>query len=135
MAQRERYQLSLHAMNLPNKGWFRRSSPYASVKIVSGPQQGTTLGETEHIERTLSPDWCKILTLEFSASEITQLEITIWDYRNGKDPLWIGEARFEATSVYQEAGNTKSEQIGRNVVSRYVQSFIVSSTVAVNLTS
>lgn len=93
-------------------------SPYASVKIVSGPQDGTKLGETEHIERTLSPDWCKVFFLEFSPSELTHLEITIWDYRNGKEPLWIGEARFEATSVYQEAGNTKSEQVGKNEASR-----------------
>ena len=121
MVQRERYQLSLHATNLPNKGWFRKSSPRAEVKIVSGPQQGTVLGETETIERNLSPDWTKIFFLEFSPSEITQLEIVIEDCGNpGRDPLWIGEAHFEATSVYQEPGKTKSEQIGRSESSRYV---------------
>lgn len=113
MSQRERYQISLHAFNLPNKGGlFQKSSPYASVKIVSGPQQGTVLGETEHIPHTLSPEWCKVFFLEFSPSEVTYLEVTIWDFHNGKEPLWMGEARFEATSVYQEPGNTKSEQIG-----------------------
>jgi hypothetical protein len=88
------------------------------VKIVSGPQEGTKLGQTEHIERSLSPDWCKVFFLAFSPSEITQIEVTIWDYRLGKEPLWIGEARFEATSVYQEAGKTKWEQIGRDEASR-----------------
>ena len=118
MPERERYQLALHALNLPNKRWFKKSSPYASVKIVSGPQQGTKLGETEHAVHSLNPDWCKTLFLEFSPSEITELEVTIWDHRNGAEPLWIGEARFEATSVYQEAGHTKSEQIGRSEASR-----------------
>jgi hypothetical protein len=90
----------------------------ATVTIVSGPQQGTIVGETETIERNLSPDWCKIFFLEFSPSEITHLEVTIEDCGYGREPSWIGEARFEATSVYQEAGNTKSEQIGRSESSR-----------------
>ena len=118
MAQRERYQLSLYAQDLPNKGWFRRPSPYATVKIVEGPQKGTKVGETEHLEHQLSPDWCKTFFLEFSLSEKTELEITVWDYRSGRDPLWIGEARFDAGSVYEAPGHTKDDEIGRN--GRYV---------------
>ncbi len=118
MYGRERYQISLHAFNLPNKGgWFRKSSPYASVKVISGPQQGQILGETEHLPHTLDPDWCKVFFLDFSSSEITHLEVTIWDYHNGHEPIWMGEARFEATSVYLEPGKTKSEQIGRSETS------------------
>jgi hypothetical protein len=117
----ERYQLSLHATQLPDKGGlFRVSSPYAQVKITSGPNVGKMLGETEPVPHGLNPDWVKILTLEFTPSEITNLEVTIWDYRNGKEPLWLGEANFEATSVYQEAGHTKSQQIGKRDSSRYV---------------
>jgi hypothetical protein len=119
---KERYQLSLHAIDLPSKGGFFRkvASPYAKVKITSGPEKGTVVGETEPVPHTLHPDWCKILFLEFSPADVTNLEITIWDYRNGKEPLWMGEANFEATSVYQEAGKTKSQQLGRKDSSRYV---------------
>lgn len=119
----ERYQLSLHAIDLPNKGgWFRTSSPYAKVKITSGPNAGKVLGETEVVPHGLSPDWVKILMLEFSPAEILNLEVTIWDYLgDGKDPLWLGEATFEATSVYQEAGHTQSRQIGKKESSRCVQ--------------
>lgn len=118
----ELYQLSFHAIQLPNKGgYFRVSSPYAKVKITSGPNVGKVLGETEHVPHGLNPDWVKILTLEFSPSEITNLEVTIWDYRgDGKEPLWLGEANFEATSVYQEAGHTQSQQMGKRDSSRYV---------------
>ena len=110
----ERYQISLYAENLPNKGWFRRSSPYAVVKVTSGPHAGKELGETEVIQRCLSPDWCKIFILEFSESEITNIEVTIYDHRDGKEPLYMGEARFEATSVYQSEGRTRDRTIGRN---------------------
>jgi C2 domain len=116
--ERDRYQVSLWATNLPNKGWFRTSSLYATIKIVSGPQQGTELGRTEIIEQNPNPDWCKIFFLEFSRAEITLLEITIYDRWVGKSPLWIGEGRFEAASVCDAAGNTRWEQIGRAEDSR-----------------
>jgi len=119
MIQRERYQLSLYAWNLPNMGWFRKSSPMAKVTIVSGPQRGTVLGETEVIRQDLSPEWSKIFFLDFAASEITQLEVVIYDCgMKGMEPVYMGEARFEATSVFHEDGNTKSEQIGRSDDSR-----------------
>ena len=115
----ERYQLSVHAINLPNKGGlFRTSSPYAKVKILSGPNAGTELGETEFISRSLSPDWVKTFFFEFSPSQVTTFEVTIWDYREGKEPLWMGEGSFEATSVFQEPGKTQSVQIGKQDSSR-----------------
>jgi Ca2+-dependent lipid-binding protein len=115
----ERYQLSFHALDLPNKKWFGASSPYVEVKITSGPQKGKVVGQTEPVPNTLNPDWVKILCLDFSPREVTNLEVTIWDYTgDGKEPRWLGEANFEATSVYQEAGNTKSVQIGRKEKSR-----------------
>jgi len=115
----ERYQISLHAVNLPSKGgWFRVSSPFVKVKITQGTLAGKVLGETEPVHHSLSPDWSKIFFLEFSQDEITKLEVSIWDYRSGKEPLWMGEAVFEATSVYQSPGKTQSKQIGRKSSSR-----------------
>ena len=108
----ERYQISLHAVDLPNKGWFRRSSPYATIKIASGSRNGTDLGETEVIQKCLSPDWCKIFYLDFSPSQVTDLEVNIWDYRLGKEPIKMGTAKFEAATVYQSPGNTMSKRIG-----------------------
>lgn len=111
----DRYQVSFYAQNLPNTGGlFRRSSPYAKLKVTSGPNAGKDIGETEVIHRCLSPDWCKIFILDFAEDEITNLEVTIFDYREGREPIWIGEARFEATSVYQAEGKTKFRVIGRN---------------------
>eukprot|EP00934_Nitzschia_sp_Nitz4_P002879 Nitzschia sp. Nitz4//scaffold30_size153850//60720//61724//NITZ4_002772-RA/size153850-augustus-gene-0.57-mRNA-1//1//CDS//3329547244//2869//frame0 len=118
MANNDRYQLSLHGIDLPNKRWFGRSSPYATVKILTGRQRGKELGQTEHLEADLNPDWCKIFFLEFSPAEITDIEVVIWDYNVGHEPLWIGEAKFEATSVFQEPGHTQSRQIGRSDSSR-----------------
>ena len=125
MYGKERYQVSFHANNLPNTRWLKRSSPYVRVKIIAGSQHGTVLGETEHIRHCASPDWCKIFFVELSSDEILELEVTIWDYVNGREPIWMGEARFEVYSVFQEPGNTKVEQIGRSEGSVYVRSFLV----------
>lgn len=115
----ERYQLSLNAIDLPNRGGlFRMSSPYARVKVVSGPKQGTDLGKTEAITRNLSPDWCKIFFLEFSPSDVTNLEISIWDKVDRKKDVKMGVAIFEATTVFQEPGRTASEKIGRKRTSK-----------------
>ena len=71
----ERYQLSLHATELPNKGgWFRKSSPYAIVKVLSGKNAGKVIGETEAVEHNLSPGkyfYCKTVYLEQLHSSIT----------------------------------------------------------------
>jgi hypothetical protein len=118
LSNMERYQLSLNAIDLPNNGGlFRVSSPYAKVKVVSGPHQGTELGKTEAIPRNLSPDWCKIFVLEFSPTDVTNLEVSIWDKVKGKD-IKMGEAIFEATSVFQEPGRTASEKIGSKSTSK-----------------
>lgn len=115
----ERYQLSLNAIDLPNRGGlFRVSSPYVKVKVVSGSHQGTELGKTEAIPRNLSPDWCKIFFLEFSPSDVTNLEVSIWDEVKGKKDIKMGEAIFEATSVFQEPGRTASEKIGSKSTSK-----------------
>eukprot|EP00980_Cylindrotheca_fusiformis_P020610 scaffold7679_cov134-Cylindrotheca_fusiformis.AAC.1 len=115
----ERYQLSLNAIGLPNRGGlFRMSSPYAKVKVVSGPHQGVELGRTEAIPRHLSPDWCKIFFLEFSPNDVTNLEITVWDEVKGKKDVKIGGAMFEATTVFRQPGRTASEQIGNKSTSK-----------------
>ena len=118
IAGRDRYQLTLHAENLPNQGGrcfsIGKSSPYAIIKVTSGSNKGLTLGETEPILHELSPEWTKTFFLEFSSSEVTNLEVTVMDYCNGDEPKWIGEANFEATSVFQSPGRTSSDQIGRS---------------------
>ena len=110
----ERYQLSLSAQNLPKRGLFSSPSPYATVKIASGSQQGVELGETEIIDNCRSPDWCEIFFFDFSHDEVTNLEVTIWDSVKGKTPVKIAEVTIEAASVFQEKGNHHNEQIGRN---------------------
>lgn len=110
----ERYQVSLYAENLPNMGGlFRRSSPYAKVKIISGQSSGKEF-ETEVIEKCLDPDWYKIFLVDFAETEITNMEVTVFDYRDGREPLYMGECRFELGGVYQAPGKTKSQTIGRN---------------------
>jgi Ca2+-dependent lipid-binding protein len=117
----DRYQITLHAENLPNRRFFGTSCPYAKVKVTSGRHKGTVLGETATVVNNLSPEWTKTFFLEFSPAEVTNLEVTIWDDRGpNKEPQWMGEANFEATSVYQAPGNTLSDQIGRSEKSRYV---------------
>lgn len=120
----ERYQLTLHAENLPGNvggggcfglmGGGGQFAPYARVKITSGPLQGTVLGETEPVIGGKSPEWVKVFFLEFSSTQVTNLEVTIWNYRNGKEPVWLGEANFEATSVFQSPAKTAFDQIGRS---------------------
>jgi hypothetical protein len=108
----ERYQLALHAENLSNSRWCGKICPYATVKITSGPRMGTVLGETEAIATDVDPDWVKIFFLEFAPGEVTNIEVTIWDYRLGSEPIHIGEVNFEATSVFRAPGKTVSAEIG-----------------------
>jgi hypothetical protein len=95
---------------------------------VSGPQQGTVLGETETIERNLSPDWTKIFFLEFSPSEITQLEIVIEDCGNpGRDPLGrlILRPQVSTRSLGRPSRN-KSDEVnlaGTSSISRDISCF------------
>lgn len=115
----ERYQISLNAVGLQTaSGFFRKSSTYAKVKVVSGSREGTELGKTECVPSS-SPDWSKIFFLEFDATEVTSLEVSICSkVEGGKDSL-IDKATFEATTVFQEPGRTASEQIGQRATSRY----------------
>ena len=117
--EENRYQITLHAENLPNRRWFGRACPYAKVKITTGPKKGTVVGQTEPATKELSPDWTTTMFLNFTDAEVTNLEVTIFDYRgeNAQDQ-WLGEANFEATSVFQSPGRTQSQQIGRSESSK-----------------
>jgi Ca2+-dependent lipid-binding protein len=108
-----RYQVTLHAENLPNHRWFGRSCPYAKVKVTTGPQKGTVIGQTEPATKELSPNWTAIMFLNFTDADVTNLEVTIFDYRGENQDVWMGEANFEATSIFQSPGRTQSQQIGR----------------------
>mmetsp|Transcript_1969 Transcript_1969/g.4851 ORF Transcript_1969/g.4851 Transcript_1969/m.4851 type:complete len:356 (-) Transcript_1969:212-1279(-) len=111
----QRFQLSLRAENLPNTSFFRTASPYATVEIVGGPQDGTVLGQTEVIKKSLSPDWCEILFLETSANIHMPLRVTLWDQRGDDSlpPISMATAEFEATAVYQSPGKTQTDSIGK----------------------
>jgi C2 domain len=113
-----RYQITLLAENLPNVRLFGKSCPYAKIKVTTGPQRGKILGETEPCMQDLSPNWTKIMFLEFSDDEVTELEVTLYDYRKGRHHKWMGEATFEATSVFQSPGRMQWKQIGRPENSR-----------------
>jgi hypothetical protein len=114
MSEGERYQLTLHAKDLPNCRFFGTSCPFAKVKVTSGPNEGLSLGETEPIRKDLNPTWTKIFFLNFLPSDRTDIEVVIFDYRGDhKEPTWMGQANFEATSVFQSPGKLQSEQIGR----------------------
>lgn len=116
----QHYQISLNATALPNaRRFFRKSSPYAKLKVVSGSKAGTHLGTTESVPNCLSPDWCKIFFLEFASTEVTDIEVSIWDKVDGGKDSLIGNAKFEATAVFEEPGKTAWEQIGPGTTSRY----------------
>ncbi|KAG7349143.1 C2 domain containing protein [Nitzschia inconspicua] len=114
----DRYQIILRAENIPNVRLFGKACPYAKVKVTTGPQKGKLVGQTEPCMRYLSPNWTKIIFLEFSPSEVTELEVAIYDYHKGQHHKWMGEATFEATSVFQSPGKVQSKQIGRREDSR-----------------
>jgi C2 domain len=61
-----RYQLSLEAENLARRfcGSLRNPNPYVVVKVCGGPKEGTVVGRTEPIRRTLQPDWVECLFLD-----------------------------------------------------------------------
>lgn len=113
-----RYQITLNAENLPNVRLFGKACPYAKIKVTTGPQKGKVVGQTEPCMQDLSPEWTKIMFLEFSDAEVTELEVTIYDYRKNRAHKWMGEATFEATAVFQEPGKTQSRQIGKSESSR-----------------
>ncbi len=71
--------------------------------------------------KDLDPTWTKIFFLDFSPNEVTNIEVKIYDYvGDGKEPTYMGEANFEAASVFQSPGKFQSEQVGRAESSRYV---------------
>lgn len=121
-ASSDRYQLTLHGENIPLNGgsclgFAGKKSSFAKVKITSGQKKGMELGETEPVVGH-SPEWTKTFFLEFSSSEVTNIEVTVMEYREGKEPIWVGEANFEATSVFQSPFSTTSDQIGRSANSK-----------------
>lgn len=120
----ERYQVTFHATDLPNGRYFGTACPYAKVKVRTNDSTGppaVDLGETEIIMKDLSPTWTKIFFLNFSGATVTNIDVTIYDDRGErKEPKYIGEASFEATSVFQSPGKIQSEQLGRAESSRYV---------------
>jgi hypothetical protein len=108
----KRYQLSIHAEDLSNKGgWLRVSSPYAKVAIPSGPKKGH-VGETEHVLHSLSPDWAKLFIIEFDKTMHVPIEVTVLDWRgDDREPIVMGKASFEATTVFESPGRMQSEVI------------------------
>lgn len=102
----ERYQLSLGAYF---KRLFRISSAYATVQIVSGPQKGTDLGETECIPNSMNPDWCKIffLDLDLEEQDSTILQVTVWDFQHGSAPWRIGSVKLNAADIYKKKGTQR----------------------------
>lgn len=116
MVKKERYQVFFSAKNLPNGRWFRTCCPKLTVKITSGSQAGTVVGKTKPIPKNRNPDWEETMFLNFTESEVTNLEATVWDC-SGSEPVWLGEANFEATAVYREQGKTQNCQIGKRTES------------------
>lgn len=113
-----RYQLSLEAENLKRK-LLHVPSPYARVQITGGPKEGTVVGQTQTIERTLHPVWTEVFFLETDSSIYMPLKISVFDDRGGaSDDELLGEVTFEAIEIYQSAGRTKSEKLRNGV--RYV---------------
>jgi len=116
MVKKGRYQVFFSAKNLPNGRWFRTCSPKLTVKITSGSQAGTVVGKTKPVPKNRNPDWEETFFLNFTEREVTNLEATVWDC-SGNEPVWLGEANFEATAVYREQGKTQNCQIGKRTES------------------
>lgn len=108
----KRYQLSFNAENLSNKGgWWRVSSPYVKVEIPTGPKKGQ-VGETEHVLHSLNPDWAKLFIVEFDKTVHVPIEVTVLDWKgDDQEPIVMGKASFEATTVFESPGRTQSEVI------------------------
>lgn len=98
-----RYQLSIHAENLP-RGVFRRPNPYAEVTVSGGPRDGEVIGKTEIVHNSLDPDFVKVLYVETDASVNLPLQVCLFNDRNGG---LLAEAVFEATEVSVAPGHFK----------------------------
>lgn len=105
-----RYQLSLHAEKLP-KSWFRTPHPYCVVTIASGPLADTQVGRTETIVKATKPDFTKTIFIETDASVNMPLKVSVWDDRDGGDDRLIGEAEFEATTIFQSPGRIQKQKM------------------------
>jgi Ca2+-dependent lipid-binding protein len=105
-----RYQLSVHAEKL-RKSFFRTPDPYAVVTIAGGPLSGTEVGRTETISNALNPDWTTLLYIETDASVNMPLTVAIWDDRGGGEDRLLGEAQFEATTIFQSPGRIQKQSL------------------------
>lgn len=97
-----RYQLSIYAEKLPNRGLFRKPNPVAQVAISGGPRDGDVLGRTEVVQNTLEPDFVRGFFLETERSINMPLTVTIY---NDRDKSVLAEATFEATEVFSAPGH------------------------------
>jgi Ca2+-dependent lipid-binding protein len=103
-----RYQLSIHVERLPHS-FFHTPSPYAVARITGGPLEGTTIGKTEILKKTINPEWTKVLFFETDSSVYMPIKISIYDKHHGqKEPEFLGEASFEATEVFSAPGHLQA---------------------------
>jgi C2 domain len=97
-----RYQLSIYAEKLPNRGLFRKPNPVAEVVVSGGPRDGDVLGRTEVVPNTLEPDFVRCFFLETERSINMPLTIVIY---NDRDDSVLADATFEATEVFSAPGH------------------------------
>jgi Ca2+-dependent lipid-binding protein len=107
-----RYQISIGALHLP-KHFFRKPSPYCTVKITEGPHGSTEIGRTQVLKECTDPDWTDTLYVDTDLSVRTPIIVELWDHhgKSHKQDRKIGEAEFEVMEIYQTDGHMQTEAL------------------------
>eukprot|EP00542_Grammatophora_oceanica_P000374 CAMPEP_0194058144 /NCGR_PEP_ID=MMETSP0009_2-20130614/65318_1 /TAXON_ID=210454 /ORGANISM="Grammatophora oceanica, Strain CCMP 410" /LENGTH=258 /DNA_ID=CAMNT_0038708153 /DNA_START=77 /DNA_END=850 /DNA_ORIENTATION=- len=102
-----RMQMTLRAESLKKVGLTRVGSPYATVVVTGGPNEGKELGRTEVLENDLNPDWATIIFVEAESSVYMPIKIAVKDK---KDDRVMAEGNFEVTEIHESPGHQHFQQ-------------------------
>lgn len=105
-----RYQLTVKVEGLPlrNRLLGIRPNPYCKVHVTGGPRNGTYLGKSDIVRKSLNPTFATTFCIETDASEYFPIKICIYDDRKFADDQYdrkIAVANFEMTEIYRSNGH------------------------------
>jgi Ca2+-dependent lipid-binding protein len=105
-----RYQLTIWVEGLPKRKPLLgiRPNPYCKVHITGGPRNGTCLGKSDIVRKSINPTFTTIYFIETDPSEYLPIKVCIYDDRKYVDDQYdreIAVANFEITEIYRSKGH------------------------------
>eukprot|EP00545_Synedropsis_sp_CCMP1620_P013415 CAMPEP_0119029948 /NCGR_PEP_ID=MMETSP1176-20130426/40783_1 /TAXON_ID=265551 /ORGANISM="Synedropsis recta cf, Strain CCMP1620" /LENGTH=574 /DNA_ID=CAMNT_0006986311 /DNA_START=97 /DNA_END=1821 /DNA_ORIENTATION=+ len=108
-------EISLHASKLNNvAGAFKGTSdPYAVIThIATTPgSKPNVLGKTEIVKNSVSPNWVKVIEVEYEFGTPFKVAVQIYDEVRKGENKSMGSATFDIGEVLGARGNSKARKL------------------------